>query len=502
MNSMIESSRRPANAWHVVAFALFVVTGVALVGCESGGQAGGSSNLTFAECRLKQVDTLARCALVTVPEDHSNPGNGKTIRVHVAVLPSLSRRAEPDPVYLLAGGPGQAASDLGRLAGALGDLRKHRDLILVDQRGTGKSKTLTCDAGGESTKLDPLLQTLTASDTEMEADRARCLATLKGNAANHRTDDYIDDLEFIRKAMGQSKINVWGGSYGSRVALRYMKRFPGILRSAVLDGVAPTTLRLPDDALASSDAELRSLLAACASSTGCNKAYPDALGSFDRLLGALKTQPARVRVNHPATGAPIDATITDRTVVSLLWPLLYQPEAARMVPALIAQALQGSYAPLAATASGSATNADELSTALRVAVMCAEDMLGRSATVNPRFESVSTLFYRACKDFPHGSVAPEYFEATRSDVPTLLLSGSHDPVTPPSQAELAAKTLAQHKHITVAGMGHIVSPHPCVRRIVGKFIEAGTIASASAPCEAELKLPRPLFYVSALEAQP
>jgi pimeloyl-ACP methyl ester carboxylesterase len=461
------------------------------------------SSMPLAECRLKDFDSAARCAMFSVPEDHNNAKNGKTLNIHVAVIPSLARRAEPDPIYFFAGGPGQAASDLGRIVGALGELRKHRDVVLVDQRGTGKSKTLSCEANTEP-KADPLIQALSALDADIERDRLRCLATLKGNPAVHRTDDYIDDVEAVRKALGHSKINVWGGSYGSRVGLRYMKRFPDSIRSAVLDGVAPTTLHLPDDALQSSEAELRGLLASCTASTRCNKAYPDALALFDTLLAKLKAAPERAQVPHPSTGALVGATISDRTLVSLLWPLLYQPEAARLVPTLIAQAAAGNFAPLAATATASSAPSEELAGALRMAVLCAEDMLGRTAatTANPRFEAITQLFYAACKGFPHGKVAPEFFEPTASSIPTLLLSGKHDPVTPPSQAVLAAKTLSVHKHVVVAGMGHIVSPHPCVRRVIAKFIDDGALPAAADACEADLNGPLPLFYTSTLEATP
>ena len=485
----------------VATLSLLSLLSLFMAACDTS-KPGAASSIALADCRLKRVDTLARCAIVSVPEDHSNFKNGKTINIHLAVLPSLARHPESDPVYFFAGGPGQAASDIAFLAAAFGDVRKHRDIILVDQRGTGKSKTLSCEAGVWDARLDPLAQALTATDADMDRDRARCLVTLKGNAATHRTDDYIDDLELVRKALGHQKINVWGGSYGSRVALRYMKRFPDRIRAAVLDGVAPTTLHLPDDALLSSEAELRTLLAACNASAACSKAYPDSLASFDQLTRTLKAKPAPVRMNHPGSGKLIDATVSDRTVVSLLWPLLYQPEAQRLIPSLIAQAATGNFAPLAATATASAITSEELAMALRMAVMCAEDMLGRTATANPRFEALSSVFYAACKDFPHGKVAAEFFEPTVSAIPTLLFSGSHDPVTPPSQAALAAKTLSQHKQVLAAGMGHIVSTHACVRRIIGKFIDAGTITAANDPCEAELTLPRPLFYASPLEARP
>ncbi len=486
-----------------VLFAIPLVTTLALTACDSRKPVRADTAITFTDCRLKHIDSIARCATLAVPEDYANKsGASKTINIHVAVLPALARNPEPNPVYFFAGGPGQAASDIGSLVSALGDLRKTRDIVLVDQRGTGKSKTLTCDAAAADPNVDPLKEAFSNSDEAIQRDWAKCIATLKGNPATHRTDDYIDDLELVRKALGQEKINVWGGSYGSRVALRYMKRYPQSIRTAVLDGVAPTSLHLPDDALATSEAELRSTLAACAASNGCAKAYPNILATFDSLLSELRAKPHAVIFAHPASGKPINGVVSDRTLVTLMWPMLYMPEASRMVPNLINQAALGNFAPLAATMSASSIGEGDIAIAQRFAVMCAEDMLNRTPTANPRFQPLNDLFYGFCKGFPHGKVAPEFFEPTTSDIPTLLLSGTQDPVTPPAQGSLAAKTLSNSKHIVVTGVGHIASPLPCVRRIITKFIEAGNIAGAFDPCEAELKLPRPLFYTSPLEARP
>ena len=460
-----------------------------------------AATIALADCRVKNFDGIAQCATVSVPEDHAQP-NGKRVEIFLAVLPALARRPEADPLFLFAGGPGQAASDQGRVAMALTDIRKTRPIVLVDQRGTGKSKTLTCDATEEAKAKDSLVEMLNADVASMEKDWGKCLATMKGNPATHRTDDYVDDLELVRKGLGYEKVNVWGGSYGTRVALRYMKRFPASIRTAMLDGVAPTSLHLPDDAMATSEAQLKIAIAACADSTACAKAYPDLSGTLDALIEKLRVTPQAVTLIHPMTGKPLTGTMTDRAVISFLWPLLYQPEAARLIPQLINSAVAGNFAPMAATTTASSISETDLSIVQRFAVMCAEDMLGRTAPAMDRFKSLSDVFYGFCKSFPHGKVAPEFFEPTTSDIPTLLFSGTLDPVTPPSQGTLVAKTLPQSKHIIAAGAGHIVLQQACARRLMSKFVTAGNIAAATDACEPELNRPRPLFYVNALEAQP
>ena len=323
-----------------------------LSACSGGTNIPSPTPLALTDCRVKNFDSVARCANVSVPEDHAQP-NGKRIEIFLAVLPSLARRPEPDPLFLFAGGPGQAASDQGRVAMALNDIRKTRQIVLVDQRGTGKSKTLTCDATEDSKNKDPLAEAFSNDLASLEKDWAKCLATMKGNPATHKTDDYIDDLELVRKGLGYDKINVWGGSYGTRVALRYMKRFPANIRTAMLDGVAPTSLHLPDDAMTTSEAQLKAAIAACGDSKACGKAYPNLSATLDTLIEKLRATPQPVTLIHPMTGKPLNAVLTDRAVVSFLWPLLYQPDAARMIPELIHSATVGNFAPMAATLTAS-----------------------------------------------------------------------------------------------------------------------------------------------------
>ncbi len=487
-----------------VAAALSALALVLSLGACSTQTASTQSALAFSSCRLLSLDTEARCAMMEVPEDHSKP-DGAKIKIHVALLPALTRFPEKDAVFFFAGGPGQAASDIGFLVNSLFTLRRNRDIVLVDQRGTGRSKTLSCDSGTlEPEKLKPremIVDGFNTTTARIEQELAKCVATLTGNAATHKTDDYIADLELVRKALGYPTINIWGGSYGSRVSLRYMKLHPASIRTSVIDGVAPTTLRLPNDALMNSDAQLRGLVAACAAQPECAKAFPTLEADLDSLLRNLKSNPRIVTIAHPADGKPFQATITDLSFATLLWPTLYIPETARMVPYLVAQANADNFAPFAAMMSANSSGGPTTSITQRIAVTCAEDMLGQTPLKSDRFGAVSEMFFGFCKGFPHGRVEPSFFEPTTSAIPTLVLSGSLDPVTPPSQGELAAKTLSNSKQVVVEGMGHIVSPHTCVRRLIRKLVETGSTAETKDECEAELKLPRPLFYVNALEAK-
>lgn len=495
--------KHPASLPHVALTLSALLGGLLLTACAPPVSRTAASSIAFEDCRIKGIESQARCAQFEVPQDPAKPSD-KKIKIHVAVVPSLAPKPEADPVFFFAGGPGQAASDIGRLVDALSPLRRNRDVVLVDQRGTGRSKTLTCDLGDSlKSSGETLEQAFNTSMAQTRVEWKKCVDSLKGDPATHRTDDFIADLEWVRKALGYEKINVWGGSYGSRVALRYMKLHPAAIRSAVLDGVAPTTLRLPNDALRNSQAELRSVLVACEAAPACAKSYPNISLRLDELLASLNQAPRTAVIAHPATGKPFNATITDTTLATMLWPLLYLPESARMLPALVSEAAAGNYAPFAAGLYGSSGSVGDaqISIAQRFAVMCAEDMWQQKPDAQERLSSISALFFEFCRTLPHGRPAPDFFEPTKSSVPTLLLSGSHDPVTPASQAELAMKTLENKKHLVVGGWGHIVSPHPCPRRIIKKFVDSANVAEASDSCEAELALPRPLFYTSALEAK-
>ncbi len=457
--------------------------------------------LDWQECRIRFIDTAARCLMLDVPEDHADP-SGRKIRIHVALIPALARNKEPDPVVFLAGGPGQAASDMGRLVTVLGSLRRSRDILLVDQRGTGLSKTLRCATYDRLTR-DDWFDPKRLEEVAKLKDWTQCLAELQGNPRTHRTDDYIADLERVRQALGVPAFNLWGGSYGSRVALRYMKLYPQSIRTAVLDGLAPTSLLIPNDLLRHSERLLEQSFAACAASSSCAKAYPDLATRFSRLLQRLAAQPMQAQLIHPGTGQSFSTRIDDRTLLSLLWPLLYTPESQRLIPQLIAQAEAGRFDAFLALSVDGPLDPSAISVLQRFAVLCAEDMTQTSQAKAPaNFRSLAQLFREGCEGFPAGRVAPEYFTPTRSDIPTLLLSGSLDPVTPPSTAEEVGQTLTRHRHLVVEGMGHIVSPHPCLRRVITRFIEDGRHPDKPLACEAELKLPPPHFYVDARVAQP
>ena len=212
---------------------------VALAAC------GGATDATrrtmaLAECRLPKVALAAQCGEIAVPENRDAPG-GRTITIAVAVLPANTLNPRADPLFILAGGPGQSATSIAPFAVQLTDVRKDRDIVLVDQRGTGRSSPLDCAAFAPDDTPDTTL----ALDPLPKAKA--CAAELAGKGidlAQYTTAAFIADLEAVRAALGYRRINLWGGSYGTRVALEYMRRHPQRIRGAVLDGVAPPGMNI------------------------------------------------------------------------------------------------------------------------------------------------------------------------------------------------------------------------------------------------------------------
>src|SRR5690606_4668082 len=191
------------------------------------------------ECRLHSAQAMhsaaARCGWLTVPEDGNQP-QGRSIRLHVAIIPALRLQPAADPLYIISGGPGQAASEMYlNMAPAFARIRRDRDIVVVDQRGTGRSQRLDCAFPDE--------QALTAAD-ELQQTTQQCIGSLPGDVRCYTTSIAVQDLDAVRAALGHARINLYGVSYGTRVAQHYMRRHPERVRSAILDGVVPADLPL------------------------------------------------------------------------------------------------------------------------------------------------------------------------------------------------------------------------------------------------------------------
>lgn len=434
----------------------------------------------------------ARCGTLEVPEDPDKPG-GRKIALRVAVLPADNPSARPDPVFALAGGPGQSITEVyPRIAPAFDRLHRDRDIVLVDQRGTGGSGLLACPRIGRPDRDVELLPA--------EAGRAagECARSLGVDLTRYGTLDFVRDLEAVRVALGYDRVNLVGFSYGTRAALAYARAHPRSVRTLVLDGVASFQMVIGNDFDVDSERALSLLFARCAGEAACRERYPELERDFRELLARLDQRPEKVRTRHPVTGEPVDLTVDGDALRQVTLAFLYQPETAALLPPLLRQARQGDLAPLAAQGILAVTDIQAgMSRPLQLSVLCSEDVplfQDPAPGAAPTFlgNGAREAFRGLCAEWPRRQLDPLFHQAPPLEVPALLLSGQADPVTPPRWADQAATTLPASRRITVAGQGHGVFARGCIPRIVAEFVRRGTTDGLDVSCVERLH-PAPIF---------
>ncbi len=450
----------------------------------------------LGECEPGEGPSEARCGTVQVFEDRDR-GAGRTIELKVIVYPARSRDAQPDPVFVLAGGPGQAAAQLSStIAGLLGDVRQNRDLVFVDQRGTGESNGLPCDLESDD------LQLLGNSDHFIKTMR-ECLEGYDADLRFYTTPVAMDDLDEVREQLGYARINLWGGSYGTRAALVYLRRHGEHVRSIVLDGAVPLGMKLPASFAVDAQRALDLTFDACEAEDRCREQFPDLRRKFTELLDRLERQPMDVRVRHPRTGKEVRLKVQRDLVTGALRAALYNPAAASMIPMLIDQAHGRDFGGLLAQAlsAESAPAESKINFGMFYSVVCAEDLPwldNQERTLEPGStfvgDSFAEDFGRVCAGREWGSVGEDYHEPVRSDLPALVLSGELDPVTPPRWGERLAGSLSNSRHIVVPGLGHGTVASGCVQGLIEKFVDDADGAALDDACVQAIQ--RPPFFVT------
>ena len=308
--------------------------------------------LEFAECDLPQAGsgatTRAECATLAEPEDPSKP-DGRKITLKIAMVAARAGEPEPDPVLFIAGGPGQSATESwAQVAAAFAPMRERRHVLFVDQRGTGGSNALRCALPDDGDALDSL-----DADAGREAQVAMardCLAALDGDVAQYTTSVAVRDLEAVRQAIGAPKLNVYGGSYGTRVAQEYARRYPAAVRSLILDGVVPPGLALGGEHAINLEDALKRILGECAAQPACAKAFGDPYRTLYALRDRVRGAPVEVTVPDPLTFRPRALRLDEESVVTIARLFAYAPESAALLPLLLDEAAKGRPAPLEAQA--------------------------------------------------------------------------------------------------------------------------------------------------------
>jgi pimeloyl-ACP methyl ester carboxylesterase len=447
--------------------------------------AGAAGAQALTDCRVAGLRNSVKCGVVQRALDPARP-DGTSIAVHYVVVPAMARRKLPDPVFLIAGGPGQSAIEVApQVMPLFSRLNNRRDIVFVDQRGTGRSELLDCP----DTQRETLAE---QSDTERQIGLLmRCKAGLlqrpalraPGALGDFTTPIAMRDLDAVRRQLGAQRIDLVGVSYGTRGVLEYMRQFPHAVRRSVLDSVAPPDMVLPASYSTDGQAALDALLAACARETACERAYPRLRADWAALLRGL---PRPVVAPQPLSGTPEHFTLTRDMVLGAVRGALYNPAVAAALPAAISDAAAGRYDAL--TGIGSLLGSRRglhLAMGMHFSVVCAEDApLLDHATDAPGADfgdSQAQLYRRVCADWPRGAVPAAFYTIPRSATPTLLLSGGLDPATPPRHGARVARALGPAaRHVIVANAGHSVLGIGCARDVLFRFIDAADDAAATA----------------------
>ncbi len=418
----------------------------------------------------------ADCQFLSLKEDPAN-SNSRTLDVYLTRIPAIQDNQKP-PIFFIAGGPGQASSELiAMFRHQFSHLLVDHDFVFVDQRGTGKSNPLDCDID----LLEHADKTLNALEELALEKQRECLKTYDGDLTRYTTPYAVQDLEAVRKHLGYDKIFLWGGSYGTRVIIEYLRSFPSSIAGAILDGVAPVSIQLPAFLERDGSRALGHLFEICQSDAACEKAFPNLSAHWLTLLDTLQRKSSIVTLTHPRTQKSHRIYIDDQIISAWTRIILYSREITPILPLALHRATLHDYSQLFSIYALGLENLSEgVSEGMQTAVLCAEDHKFRQSNTQNKLDNYTRLLHlptpvsldRICEMFPKSILEANYFEAISSEVPTLLLSGKLDPVTPALWAEELSPQLPNSRHIIIEGGHHIVSRLGCMPHIIAKFIKA------------------------------
>ena len=466
-----------------VATATIIMASVGLCLDSSRPAAAEDATVKFNPCYIAGVKDRLRCTDIDLPLDYTNPG-GERISVHVTIVPAKASTPAPDPFLVFAGGPGQAAGDYGLLVRAAFDpIHAKRDIILIDQRGTGQSAGLKC--GGD--EIPYPLDRFTAT-TKFCFDQAPKLAR------QITMENTVRDTDEIRAKLGIEKLNLWGGSYGTRTVALYLKRCPKHVRSLIVDGVLPPDVSLFETAGQSAERAKHLIAEDCAASPACNSRFPDFEAQIDALLDKAKAGDLRYQGPDPVSGEMQDIEFGFGMMVEALRASFYGADSTVFLPLVVDDASKGNLRPLVAAMSNGAGVSDSMYLGNTLSILCGDE-IGRvddaSAQRAGEGSFAADSYYRfwkaGCMGWQASPAAPDAFEPARGDVPALVLSGNLDPITPPTMGDHFVAGFPNGRHLVVGGTGHNTGYVGCMPRLMADFVDDLDASALDASCLDHLK---------------
>jgi len=432
------------------------------------------------------VKEKVRCGSLEVFEDRVGK-RGRKIALKIVVFPATNQDKSVDPLFYIPGGPGSSATeDAPYVVQEFAKIREHRDLVFVDQRGTGGSNPLNCDF------FNPADFRSYLGDYFPLEDVRKCREQLesKANLKLYTTAIAMDDLDDVRAALGYKQINIIGGSYGTRAAQVYLKLHQDQVRAVILHGVSPTNQFMPRDFPQHTERALDGVIADCAAAEACRAAFPDLRAEARSVLERLQRGPVEVELKRSET---VRVSLSRDLVAEAVRYMLYQPGAASRIPLFMHLAAQGNFTPFAEAAISYRQQIVATgSNGMYLSVTCAEDLPlikpgeGERNGVNTFLGDYRLRQQRAaCALWRRGEIPKNYAKPTRSAVPALIITGQWDPVTPPVYGDTAAKYLSHSLHVIVPHGGHGfngLKGTDCIGNLMVSFIDRGTTEGLDTSC--------------------
>ncbi|HKA23211.1 MAG TPA: alpha/beta hydrolase [Blastocatellia bacterium] len=444
-------------------------------------------------CNLPVLTKDAGCGRYEVFEDRVAK-TGRKISLNILVIPAISSKPAADPVFVLAGGPGQAAVGVVKAIGNyLIKLNRDRDLVFIDQRGTGESNPLVCSSPTGKEEMGRYF----TEGVNIENLR-ECRAQLEKNAnlTLYTSAIAMDDLDEARAALGYEKINLFGGSYGTYAGFVYIRQHPDRVRTAILEGVTPVDAKIILPFAKGVEHSLERMFSDCASDPDCSKAFPTLRTEFKDVAAKLEKQPAVFESTNLLTGKRESVTLSRNVFAEQIRMMLYIPIYWRWMPLLIHEANSNNFGPFASIAHANIAGlTGQLAGGMSLSVLCAEDV--PFITEEEIKSNTAGTFYgdyrartssKACEQWPRAKVAASFAEPVKSDIPILMITGDLDPVAPPWLAAGAARFLPNSRHISIPNTGHHFR-FECTDNLIAEFLSKGSAKGLDDSCVREIERP-------------
>ncbi|HLE82758.1 MAG TPA: alpha/beta fold hydrolase [Thermoanaerobaculia bacterium] len=448
-------------------------------------------------CRPEGAEEDMLCGTLAVWEDREAPA-GRKIDLHVIVVPARTAEPLPDPFVPVAGGPGDSVHGWAPwVTQGFPEVVARRDVLLVDQRGTGKSNGLPCAFGVTEANPQPAYEAFFPLDGVKA-----CLAELEQRAdlTKYLTSIAVEDMEEVRQWLGYGKLNLLGGSYGTRFVQEFLRRHPESVRTAILHGLAGMDQRMPVDHARDGQRALDMVLLLCEEDPPCREAFPDLREELWTVVNRLEETPGRATLENPLTGEEVTLSVGRGMFAESLRSLLYNPSGAAELPFLVHRAFQGDFAPFfKSTVPYRVFIELDFANGLYLSITCSEDVAWfteDNALVHDRGSALGDLRTAAqlgaCSVWPKTEIPADFREPVETDLPVLIVVGELDPVTPPRFARDAVRHMP-NALLVVLPRGHHgfdgLTNQECVEDLLDRFIEQGTTEGLDPSCVTTMQRP-------------